>query len=205
MGPYGARNYVAPLKLFTPYRNFSDRTDYIISEKLRYTGRVSLFRTPIAASNPTESDLVWLSDRGSNRHATQVTSGVTWVQSPNRVIDANFAYYGFVDESNPSTDFQGYESLWANSSWYKTMFDSGVIPVTSPGMRITHGDGGSIMSSYSSGIGTNGPYWKKRPWQDFETIKVAQQQGSALPQVWLRIAGLSLLAGSSNQLSVLHL
>ena len=178
VGNYHARNYVVPLRLFTPYKNFSDRTDYVINANLRYSGRVSLFRTPITADNPTGSDLAWMSDRASNRDATQITNEITWVKSATTVINASFAYYGFVDESAPQTKFAGYSSLWPSSSWYKPIYDGYKFVEASPGMRITHGDGGSIMSSYSSGIGTNGPYWIKHPWQDDTNLKIAQQRGA---------------------------
>ncbi len=175
VGNYGARNYVVPLKLFTPYRNFSDRTDYIINDSLRYAGRVSFFRTPISASNPLGDDLVWMSDRGSNRHATQISNELTWAKSARTVISGSFAYYGFIDESNPRTTFKGYDSLWPGNSWYKAIFASGAITEVPPGMAITHGDGGSIMSSYSNGIGANGPYWRKHSTQDQEVLKMAHQ------------------------------
>jgi hypothetical protein len=175
IGNYGARNYVVPLKLFTPYRNFSDRTDYHINDSLRYAGRVSFFRTPITASNPLGDDLVWMSDRGSNRHALQISNELTWVKSARTVVSGNFAYYGFIDEASPTTTFKGYDSLWANNPWYKAIFASGAIKEVPPGMVISHGDGGSIMSSYSSGLGANGPLWRKHSKQDQESIKVAHQ------------------------------
>lgn len=178
VGNYHARNYVVPLALKTPYRNFTDRTDVNISDTLRYSGRVSLIRTAISASNPVGSDLAWLSDRGSNRNAIQVTNEITWVKSANTVISGSFAIYGFVDEAQPNSTFKSYDSLWAGSNWYKAIFDNGVLPVVSPGMRITNADGSSILSSYSNGIGTNGPLWRKHPWQDYVALKMARNQGS---------------------------
>lgn len=175
VGNYGARNYVVPLKLFTPYRNFSDRSDYHIRDNLRYAGRVSFFRTPITADNPLGDDLAWMSDRGSNRHALQITNELTWVKSARTLVSGSFAYYGFIDEANPTTSFKGYDSLWPGNSWYKAIFASGAIKEVPPGMVITHGDGGSIMSSYSNGIGANGPLWRKHSRQNQQTIKMAHQ------------------------------
>ncbi|MEI9976719.1 MAG: hypothetical protein WDO73_34465 [Ignavibacteriota bacterium] len=57
------------------------------------------------------------------------------------------------------------------------MFASGVIPQTSPNMQITQGDSGSIMSSYASGLGTGGSFWRKHPWEDDGNIKIAHQIG----------------------------
>ena len=181
VGYYHAQNYAAPVRLFTHYKNFSDRTDYNISETLQATGRVSLFRTPINADNPTGSDLGWMSDRGSQRNATQVTGGLTWAKSPTTVINAGLAYAGFIDESNPQPDpntFKGYSSIWPNSPWYKTMFEGYQWTAASPGMQITSADGTNIMSAYSSGIGTNGPYWINLPHQYSPTVKITQVRGA---------------------------
>jgi hypothetical protein len=177
VGPYHDRNYVVPLELYTPYRNFSDRMDYNINEALRVGGRVSLFRTPITAANPTGSALAWQSDRPSNRNAAQMALDVTWIKSPTTVVSGSFVESGYVDESAPTTTFKGYNTLWPNDPWYTQMFASGVIPQTSPNMQITAGDGGSIMSSYASGIGTGGSFWRKHPWEDDTSIKITRQIG----------------------------
>lgn len=178
IGNYHDNNYVVPLQLNTPYRNFSDRADYVVNDAIRVNGRISLFRTPITAANPTGSDLAWESDRPSNRNATQIAGGVTWIKSPTTVISATFMEHGYVDESAPTTKFAGYSSLWPNNTWYKAMFDSGAFPQTSPNMQITPGDGGSIMSSYASGIGAGGSFWRKHPWEDDTNIKIGRQMGA---------------------------
>ena len=192
VGNYHARNYVVPIRLFTPYKNFSNRTDYVINDKLRYAGRVSLFRTPITVDNPTGSDLAWSSDRFSNRHATQISNDLTWMASPATVVNGSFIYYGWVDESAPKTSFDGYDSLWPNSDWYKPIWEGGLFVEGSPGMQITHGDGGAIMQSYSPGIGTNGPYWIKHPWQDTADIKVAHQRGEHYMKAGFETRGASV-------------
>jgi hypothetical protein len=176
-GPYHDMNYLAPLPLYTPYKNFSDRTDVVLSDKLRLSGRASLFRTPITAANPTGSDLAWQSDRPTNRNAMQLAADLTWMKSPTTVITANFIESTYIDESAPTTTFKGYSSLWPNSSWYKPMFDSGVLPQLSPNMQITQGDGGSIMNSYASGLGGAGSFWRKHPWEDEANIKISRQEG----------------------------
>ena len=72
--------------------------DYNVSQKLRVSGRVSLFRTPITTSNPTGSDY-FQSDRGSERDATSFTGDVTYTLSPRTVINFRGDYHSFVDES----------------------------------------------------------------------------------------------------------
>ena len=180
-GYYHANNYVVPLPLYYPYRNFSDRTDYIINDSLRYFGRVSLFRTPGSVSNPTGNELAFLSERGSDRDATQITNDITWMKSANTVISASFAYYGFVDQSHPRTNWAkevGWAKIWPNNPWYETMFKSGAFPQLPPGMEIAGANSAWILQSYAYGLGANGPYWVKQPWQDATGIKMSQQRGT---------------------------
>jgi hypothetical protein len=165
-GPYHALNYVVPAPPKYPYRNFSNRTDFVINDKLRYAGRVSLFRTPATVTNPTGSDLVFTSERASDRDATQISNEITWTRSANTVISGGFVYYGFNDRSHPRTNWAeevGYEKIWPNNPWYETMFKSKAFPQLPPGMEIRHGNNAWIMESYAYGLGTNGPYWIKTP------------------------------------------
>jgi len=189
VGNYHARNFVAPLALSTPYRNFTDRTDVHINDRLRYSGRFSIIRTTISASNPLGSDLAWLSDRGSNRHSFQQSNEVTWVKTANTVISGSVAISGWIDEASPSSSFAGYDSLWPNNTWYKNIFESGAIPKVSPGMRITMADGAAIVSSYSSGIGTNGPYWRKHQLQNYVALKIANNHGKHYLKAGLETRG----------------
>ena len=181
-GPYHALDYIVPLPVYYPYRNFSDRTDYVINDRLRYNGRVSLFRTPGTVSSPTGNDLFFDSERGSNRNANQITNDITWTKSATTVINGSFNYYGFVDSSHFSQGVisqgqQDYAKMWPNSQWYAPMFASGAFPMVPPGMEIDGGNGSYIMTSYSYGIGANGPYWIKNVWQDDGNIRIAHQSG----------------------------
>lgn len=201
-GSYHAQNYAGAIALKTRYINFSDRTDYTINDRMQLNGRISLFRTPITASNPTGNDLGWMSDRGSQRNATQLTTGLTWTKSATTVINVGLAYAGFVDRSNPQPDtstFKGYASLWPNSSWYKSMFGGYKFVEASPGMQITHANGQAIMSSYSNGIGTNGPYWINLPHQYSPTVKITQVRGNH----YLK-AGFEYLQVRSNQVPLFN-
>ena len=76
IGPYHVNNYSVALPIQFPYKNFSDRADYHITDKLRVSGRFSMFKTPVTTSNPTGSDY-FVSDRGSNRDAKSITGDVT--------------------------------------------------------------------------------------------------------------------------------
>ena len=88
IGPYHVNNYSVSLPIQFPYKNFSDRADYNITDKLRVSGRFSMFKTPVTSSNPTGSDY-FVSDRGSNRDAKSITGDVTYTLSPSTVTQCS--------------------------------------------------------------------------------------------------------------------
>ncbi len=176
IGPYHINNYSAPLPIKFPYKNFSDRADYNVNQKLRVSGRVSLFRTPITTSNPTGSDY-FQSDRGSQRNATSVTGDITYTLSPRTVINLRGDYHSFVDQSQFATNFSsggGWAKIWANSDFYKLMFQDPSVPVLIPRMSITGTDGYSRNFNFGPG----GGYWHQVPNGNSVDAKIAQQRGS---------------------------
>ena len=95
-------------------KNFSDRADYQVTDKLRASGRVSLFRTPITTSNPTGSDY-FVSDRGSERDATSITGDVTYTLNARTVLNVRGDYHSFIDASKYATSFAdggGWAKVW---------------------------------------------------------------------------------------------
>src|SRR5581483_4976805 len=157
IGPYHVNNYFAPLPIKFPYKNFSDRVDYAVSDRLRVSGRVSLFRTPITTSNPTGSDY-FVSDRGSERDATSITGDVTYTLSPRTVLNVRGDYHNFVDASKFAANFSsqgGWAKIWPNSDFYKPIFADPSIPVLLPRMSITGTDG----STRNFNMGPGGGFW----------------------------------------------
>jgi hypothetical protein len=172
---FGTNNFVASTPLKFPYKNFSDRADYMVNDKLRIFGRYSMFRTPVSvAGNPTGSDL-YQSDRGSNRNATSYAGDATYTLSPTTVLNVHGGYHNFVDASAFQTTIpSGYEwgTLWPNSDFYKTTFADPNIPVTMPRM--------SICNQYNNpctAMGPGGGLWNERPHAWEFNGKIAQQRG----------------------------
>src|SRR5207249_2397298 len=158
-----------------PFQNFSDRVDYQATERLRASGRVSLFRTPITTSNPTGSDY-FVSDRGSERDATSITGDVTYTLSARTVINVRGDYHSFIDAAKYATSFAdggGWAKIWPNSSFYKQVFADPAVPVELPRMSISGTDG-----SRNFNMGPGGGYWDQRPTSDSFDVKIAQQRGS---------------------------
>jgi len=174
-GPYHINNYYAPLPIKFPFKNFSDRADYQATDRLRVSGRVSLFRTPITTSNPTGSEF-FVSDRGSQRDATSITGDVTYTMSARTVLNVRGDYHGFIDASKFATSFAdggGWAKVWPNSNFYKAVFADPAVPVQVPRMSITGTDG----YSRNFNMGPGGGYWDQRPTADSFDVKVAQQRG----------------------------
>ncbi|HZT28631.1 MAG TPA: carboxypeptidase regulatory-like domain-containing protein [Bryobacteraceae bacterium] len=172
-GPYHVNNYYAPLPIKFPYKNFSDRVDYQATDRLRASGRVSLFRTPITTSNPTGSDY-FVSDRGSERDSTSITGDVTYTLSPRTVLNVRGDYHSFIDASAYASTFSaGWGSIWQNTNFYKAMFQDPSVPVLLPRMSISGTDG----YTRNFNMGPGGGYWDQRPTADSVDVKLAQQRG----------------------------
>ncbi|HYO81758.1 MAG TPA: carboxypeptidase regulatory-like domain-containing protein, partial [Bryobacteraceae bacterium] len=174
-GPYHVNNYSVALPIFFPYKNFSDRVDYNVSDRLRISGRVSLFRTPVKTTNPTGSDY-FLSDRGSQRDGSSYTGDVTYTLTPTTVLNVRGAYHDFVDASMFDGDFSadgGWAKIWPNSNFYKDVFAESGIPVLLPRMSLSGTD-----NTRRFNLGPGGGYWDQRPNGDSINIKVAHQRGA---------------------------
>ncbi|MBI3645301.1 MAG: TonB-dependent receptor [Acidobacteriales bacterium] len=175
IGPYHVNNYSVALPIKFPFKNFSDRVDYNVTDKLRVSGRYSLFLTPITTSNPTGSDY-FVSDRGSKRDATSVSGDVTYALNPRTVINVRGEYHSFIDAAQPATLFtkEGWGKIWPNSSFYQQIFQDPSVPILLPRMSITANDG----STRNFNMGPGGGYWDQRPTADSMDVKVAQQRGA---------------------------
>lgn len=174
-GNYHLQNYAAPLPIQFPYKNFSDRADYQMSDNLRISGRYSMFVTPVTASNPTGSDY-FQSDRGSQRDAKSITGDVTWTASPTTVLNFRGGYHDFVDASSYNKyfpDTSKWAELWPNNNFYKQTFDPGNVPILLPRMSISGTDGSRWVN-----FGPGGGYWDQRPNGDTFSAKISQQRGA---------------------------
>ncbi len=174
-GNYHLNNYVAPLPIKYPYKNFSDRADYQVTDNLRVSGRYSMFVTPVSATNPTGSDY-FQSDRGSQRDAKSFTGDVTWTKSARTVLNFRGEYHNFVDASKYDKSFSDtstWAQIWPNSQFYKQTFAAGNIPILLPRMSISGTDNSRLLN-----MGPGGGYWDQRPNGDMFSFKISQQRGA---------------------------
>ncbi len=169
-GPYHINNYIAGLPVNYPYKNFSDRVDYNVNEKLRIYARTSIIRTPATTSNPTGSD-IFQNDRGSLRNANQYVGNITYTVSPTTVLTVRGDYHNFVDASNfvIASNSPTFSTFWPNQNFYAPLYSSSAIPKLVPRMTILDPSG----LTQSLVMGASGGYWQQKPNQDAISAQVS--------------------------------
>jgi hypothetical protein len=174
-GPYNFQNFYAPLPINYDYHNFSDRVDYVHSDKIRFFGRYSKLWTPVSSGNPTGSE-IYQSDRGSQRDATSIAGDMVYVVSPSTVVNIGGSYHSFIDASKFATDFSGdggWAKVWPNSNFHKLLFEDPGVPVLIPRMTVM----GSGQGERWVDMGPGGGIWDQRPNGDNFSAKMSQQRG----------------------------
>jgi hypothetical protein len=174
-GPYHINNFYAPMPIRYDYHNLSNRTDYILNDKLRFYGRYSKLWTPVSTSNPTGSEF-FVSDRGSQRDATSISGDAVYVVSPSTVLNISGTYHSFIDASRFETSFAdggGWSKIWPNSNFFAPVFEDPSVPVLVPRMSIM----GVNNGEYWVAMGPRGGTWDQRPNADSVSVKMTQQRG----------------------------
>ena len=167
------QNYVVSLPTMYPYRNYADRVDYHVTDKLSVTGRVQIFRTPVGVTNPTGSP-IFVSDRGSQRDGNTYSGSATYTLNATTILNVSGDFHSFVDASRYGAQNSAwtFSSLYPNSSFYKPAYADTSIPVLAARMSIS-GDGGRWVN-----MGPGGGTWDQRPSGNGFNAKIAQQRGS---------------------------
>ncbi|MEX2302569.1 MAG: carboxypeptidase-like regulatory domain-containing protein, partial [Bryobacterales bacterium] len=168
---YHTDNFIVSTPIKYPYKNFSNRTDYVVNDKLRVYGRASLTRTPVQVTgNPTGSP-IYMSDRGANYDMASYAGDATYVLSPETILNIHGGYHSFRDESNFATDFSdewSFEGVFPGLNFYDPVFADPSVPKLIPRMTI---NGGTHM-------GPGGGYWHETPHAWEVSAKLTQQHGN---------------------------
>jgi carboxypeptidase family protein len=173
---FHTNNFVVSTPIKYPYKNFSDRADYVVNDRLRVYGRASVTRTPVqVVGNPTGSP-IFMSDRGADYNMTSYAGDATYTVSPSTILNFHGGYHNFRDTSHFATEFAD-EWSWAgvfpNTDFYKVVFADPGIPRLIPRM--------SVCNQYNSPcthMGPGGGYWHETPHAWEFSVKAAQQRGS---------------------------
>ena len=166
-------NYVIALPINYPYKNFADRVDFHVNDKLTLSFRAQIFRTPASVGNPTGSPL-FDNDRGSERDGNTYSGSVTYTLNPRTVLSGSVDYHDFIDASHFATQDPGYTfpAVYPNSTFYSALYTDPTIPKLDVRMSIS-GDGGRWVN-----MGPGGGYWNQKPSGSGVDAKIARQQGS---------------------------
>jgi hypothetical protein len=168
---FHTNNYVVSTPIKYPYKNFSDRVDYVASEKLRVYGRISLTRTPVQVTgNPTGSP-IYMSDRGADYNMGSWAGNATYIVSPSTVLNIHGGYHSFRDASHFATDFDpawSWEGVFPNANFFDPVFADPSVPKLIPRMTV---NGGTHM-------GPGGGYWHETPHNWEISAKLTQQRGN---------------------------
>src|SRR5215472_17671396 len=113
-------NYVVALPISYPYKNFADRVDFHVNDKLTLSFRAQIFRTPASVGNPTSSPL-FDNDRGSQRDGNTYSGTLTYTLNPRTIITASVDYHDFTDASRfaPQDPNWNFPAIYPNTDFYK--------------------------------------------------------------------------------------
>ena len=178
-GVTGANNSSNYLYDIYPYYNFMDRTDYNITDKLKFFARYSYLHTTETTSDYTGTGSVMRYFQGSTRNALNASGDLVWTINPTTVFDIHTAYNAINDSfDSPSTYLgsAGLAKLWPND-WYAS-YSATNPQVYFPNINITAGGGLNFMSSVLT-------YWVQTP----QTPSVAAKLSKAIGRHYLRFGG----------------
>src|ERR1035437_10091363 len=178
-GVTGANNSSNYLYDIYPYYNFTERTDYNITDKLKFFARYSYLHTTETTSDYTGTKSVMRYFQGSTRNAVNATGDLVWTINATTVFDIHTAYKGINDSfDSPSTYLgtAGMAKLWPND-WYASYAATNP-QVYFPNINITAGGGLNFMSSVLT-------YWIQTP----QTPSVAAKLSKAIGRHYLRFGG----------------
>ncbi len=191
---YNTNNYAVSTPIIYPYKNFSDRADYQINDKLRVYGRFSIIKTPVQVTgNPTGSP-VFMSDRGANYNNISYSGDAIYTLNPSTVLNFHGGYHAITDMSHFATDFAeewSWPGVFPNTDFYAPVFADPTIPKLIPRMSIWH----NIDDSTAAQMGPGGGYWHETPHAWELSAKIARTQGAH----YLK-AGLDVRRNATNSL-----
>ncbi len=158
---FHTNNFVVSTPIKYPYKNFSDRADYIVNDKLRVYGRFSRTLTPVGVTgNPTGSPM-FMSDRGADYNMKSFAGDATYTLSPTTVLNFHGGYHNFTDVSHFATEFApewSWAGVFPDSNFYAPLFADPSIPKLIPRMSVCNQE-----NTPCTHMGPGGGYWHETP------------------------------------------
>jgi hypothetical protein len=166
-GPFHLNNFLKGGSQSTSYYNFSDRVDYVLSNKWRLSAYYGRYHSEDHQTNPLNSVLYQPS--GSLRGANQVLGDVVYAITPSTVINLHGDWFNVVDAYvSKGLGKDGWSTIWGTNNWYTPYLDAAPnVPVYYPKLNIA-----------ASSFGGPGFFWDQRPSAEAFSAQVAQTRGS---------------------------
>lgn len=168
----GSNNFKASYAWPMKNANFSNRTDWNVSDKLKVFGRYSQFKTTLGQDNYTPNNSRAVpNDNGGIMNSRNVAGDVVYTLSPTTVLNFRGSYSKLEDDySAPEAAVgeAGLAEFWPNNSWY-TPYVKDMPLVYYPNININ----GQTTSSYGKG-----GYWYQHPYHYAFSGKMSQNRGS---------------------------
>src|SRR5262245_10407791 len=168
----GSNNFKASYPWPMKDANFSDRTDWNITDKLKVFGRYSQFRTTLDQGNYTPNNSRAMpNDNGGIMNSRNVAGDVVYTMSARTVLNFR-ASYAMLEDDYSAPEYavgeKGLAEFWPNNPWY-TPYVKDMPLIYYPNVVIN----GQTSSSYGKGS-----YWFQHPHHYSFSGKASQQRGS---------------------------
>jgi hypothetical protein len=168
----GSNNFKASYPWPMKDANFSDRTDWNISDKWKVFGRYSQFRTTLDQGNYTPNNSRAMpNDNGGVMNSRNIAGDLVYTMSPRTVLNLR-ASYDMLEDDYSAPDYavgeKGLAAFWPNNPWYSPYVKDMPL-VYYPNVIIN----GQTSSSYGKGS-----YWFQHPHHYAASGKISQARGS---------------------------
>lgn len=168
----GSNNFKSSYPWPMTNANFSDRTDWNISDNLKVFGRYSQFRTTLDQGNYTPNNSRAMpNDNGGIMNSRNIAGDMVYTVSPTTVLNFRGSYSMLEDDYSAPEYAVGAEGLaefWPNNPWYQPYVKDMPL-VYYPNVIIN----GQTAASYGKG-----GYWYQHPHHYAFSGKASHQHGS---------------------------
>ena len=168
----GVNNFRLGYFWFVNNWNFSNRTDYNLSDKLKFFGRYSQFKTTLDQINYTPNNSAAMpNDNGGVMNSRNIAGELVYSMNPTTVLNFRGSFVEFQDNYNApaqAVGLKGLDTFWPGNQWYGNY--TGEQPaIYYPGVSISTVGG-------SSAYGKSG-YWFQEPSSMNFSGKMSKFQG----------------------------
>ena len=168
----GSNNFKASYPWPMKNANFSSKTDWNISDKLKVFGRYSQFRTTLDQGNYTPNNSRAMpNDNGGIMNSRNIAGDLVYTLSPTTVLNFRGSY-SMLEDDYSAPDYavgeEGLAEFWPNNPWY-TPYVKDMPLIYYPNIIIN----GQTASSYGKGS-----YWYQHPHHYAFSGKMSQARGS---------------------------